>query len=302
MSKADASEKMIAGTPDASSPRVGGGLAVGTSSTGEGLAMGAPNAAEDSTADTSGAGEKQVMGKSSVTKKPAMGKLGRFMRAIEPVSLVALPIVMALWAWLRLPNAALVTSACAIVALVPFFVSFEAERRRARDIMPIIVMTALAVAGRLIFAPVPAVKPVTALIIITGLCFGRDEGFITGALTMLVSNIFFGQGPWTVWQMFAWGIIGLIAGLIGRAKPLKKLYVLVPFAVLSAFAYSLIMDVWTVGTLMDGLFSGAAIAVFVNGLLFNIPHAIMNGVLCFLLFKPMNKRFERIKTKYDFKI
>ena len=84
----------------------------------------------------------------------------------------------------------------------------EAERRRARDIMPIVVMTALAVAGRLIFAPVPAVKPVTALIIITGLCFGRDEGFITGALTMLVSNIFFGQGPWTPWQMFTMGLIG----------------------------------------------------------------------------------------------
>ena len=129
------------------------------------------------------------MGKQTTVEKRDMGKLGRFMRSIEPVALVALPIVMLIWAWLRLPNAALVTSACAIVALVPFFVSFEAERRKARDIMPIIVMTALAVAGRLIFAPVPAIKPVTALVIITGLCFGRDEGFITGALTMLVSNM-----------------------------------------------------------------------------------------------------------------
>ena len=134
------------------------------------------------------------MSSAVVNERPKMGKFGRFMRAIEPVVLVALPIVMLICAWLHVPNAALITSACAVVALVPFFASFEAERRRARDIMPIIVMTALTVAGRLIFAPVPAIKPVTALIIITGLCFGRDEGFITGALTMLVSNIFFGQG------------------------------------------------------------------------------------------------------------
>ena len=125
------------------------------------------------------------MDKTTESKKPAMGKMGTFMRAVEPVALIALPIVMLIWAWLRLPNAALVTSACAVVAIIPFFASFEAERRCARDIMPIIVMTALAVAGRLIFAPVPAIKPVTALIIITGLCFGREEGFITGSSSPL---------------------------------------------------------------------------------------------------------------------
>ena len=188
-----------------------------------------------------------------------------------------------------------------ICVLVLFFIIAE-KRLNTATLLPVVVMVSICTVGRVIFGFIPNLQPVTAIVILTGFCYSAQAGFLTGALTALISNMVMGQGPWTVWQMFAWGIIGLIAGLIGRAKPLKKLYVLVPFAVLSAFAYSLIMDVWTVGTLMDGLFSGAAIAVFVNGLLFNIPHAIMNGVLCFLLFKPMNKRFERIKTKYDFKI
>ena len=118
-----------------------------------------------------------------------MGRLTRMMRLLEPVVLVALPVLMMIWAWLELPNAAIVTSAAAVVALVPFFVSFESGSRRARDIMPVIVMTALAVAGRLIFAPVPAVKPVYAIVIMAGSVAVALSGLAVGSLVGIGMNI-----------------------------------------------------------------------------------------------------------------
>ncbi len=238
-------------------------------------------------------------GNANVREKPSMGKVGRFMRAIEPVALVALPIVMLIWAWLRLPNAALVTSACAIVALVPFFVSFEAERRRARDIMPIIVMTALAVAGRLIFAPVPAVKPVTALIIITGLCFGRDEGFITGALTMLVSNIFFGQGPWTPWQMFTMGLIGYLAGVMGSHGLLKRRWSIGIFGFCMVFLYGFILDTWTIVGFVADMNAANAFATYAAGFFTNLAGAIGTVVFLVPIAISWPRMFGRIKSKYQ---
>ena len=231
--------------------------------------------------------------------KPRMSRLGRFMRAIEPVTLVALPIVMLIWAWLRLPNAALVTSACAIVALAPFFISFEAERRRARDIMPIIVMTALTVAGRLIFAPVPAIKPVTALIIITGLCFGRDEGFITGALTMLVSNIFFGQGPWTPWQMFTMGLIGYLAGVLGSHGLLKHRWSIGVFGFLMVFLYGFILDTWTIVGFVADMNAANAFATYTAGFFTNLAGAIGTVVFLVPIAISWPRMFGRIKSKYQ---
>ncbi len=239
------------------------------------------------------------MDKTTESKKPAMGKMGTFMRAVEPVALIALPIVMLIWAWLRLPNAALVTSACAVVAIIPFFASFEAERRCARDIMPIIVMTALAVAGRLIFAPVPAIKPVTALIIITGLCFGREEGFITGALTMLVSNIFFGQGPWTPWQMFTMGLIGYLAGVMGSHGLLKRRWSICVFGFLMVFLYGFILDTWTLVGFVADMNAGSAFATYAAGFFTNLAGAI--GTVAFLVPIAISwpRMFGRIKSKYQ---
>src|SRR5690625_7953059 len=75
------------------------------------------------------------------------------------------------------------------------------------------VLIALSSISRVLFAPIPVFKPVSAIVILTAIYFGAEAGFLVGALTALLSNIYFGQGPWTPFQMFAWGIIGLIAGL-----------------------------------------------------------------------------------------
>ena len=100
------------------------------------------------------------------------------------------------------------------LAMVPFALVFESRKPMARELVVIAVMVAIAVAGRAAFFMVPGFKPVVALVIIAGAALGAESGFAVGALTGFLSNFIFGQGPWTPWQMFAFGIIGFLAGLI----------------------------------------------------------------------------------------
>ncbi len=227
-----------------------------------------------------------------------MGRLARVMRIAQPVVLVALPAIMLLWAWLKLPGAALVTSVCACAALVPFFVGFEKSRRRARDLMPIVVLTALAVAGRLVFAPVPAIKPIIAIVVMGGLCFGREDGFMIGALAMLVSNIFFGQGPWTPWQMFSMGLAGYLAGVMGSHGRLSRRWSIAAFGAAMALLYGFILDTWTIVGFASSAGAAGALATYAAGLATNVASAI--GTVAFLvpIAHSWPRVFGRIKERY----
>lgn len=122
--------------------------------------------------------------------------------------------------------------------------SFEKSESSGKLLIIIAVMIAMSSVGRFIFAAVPHFKPVTAIVVITAIYFGPRAGFVTGALTAVISNFYFGQGPWTPFQMFSWGVIGLIAGLIA---PLIRERKPLPMILLSAYGvlYSLLMDTWT---------------------------------------------------------
>ncbi len=228
-----------------------------------------------------------------------MSRFVRAMRIVQPVVLVALPVVMLLWAWLGLPNAALVTGICACAALVPFFVSFEKSRRRARDLMPVVVLTALAVAGRLVFAPVPAIKPVIAIVVMGGLCFGHEDGFITGALAMLVSNVFFGQGPWTPWQMFSMGLVGYLAGVLGSHGRLARRWSVAAFGAAMALLYGFILDTWTIVGFVSNANATSVAATYVAGLANNVVSAM--GTVAFLapVAHSWPRMFGRIKDRYQ---
>ena len=115
---------------------------------------------------------------------------------------------------------AFISLAVALLSCVPFFLYFEQREQNTTRLILIAVMTALSVAGRLLFSVLPGFKPVTAMVIITAMYFGSEAGFMTGALTAVISNFYFGQGPWTSFQMFTWGLIGLLAGLM--SEQLKK--------------------------------------------------------------------------------
>ena len=110
-----------------------------------------------------------------------------------------------------------------LASAIPFILVFDKKKPQARELVPIAVMAAIAVVGRTVFEiiPLPNFKPCSAIIIITAVAFGPEAGFLTGALTAFVSNFIFGQGPWTPWQMFTWGLVGFLAGILQNAGVFK---------------------------------------------------------------------------------
>lgn len=186
----------------------------------------------------------------------------------------------------------------ALLACVPFFISLEQKRTQTREILLIAVMSALSVAGRLLFYLVAAFKPVAAITIISGIYLGAEAGFLTGALSALVSNIYFGQGPWTPFQMFMWGIIGFIAGLLAKTGIMEKKIALILYGVFAGILFSFGMDVWGVMSL-TGIFTWEAYtAALVTAIPFTITYAVSNVIFLLLLAKPIGEKLERIKKKY----
>lgn len=190
-----------------------------------------------------------------------------------------------------------VTIAAVLLACLPFFIRFEKKETDAKTLILIAVMIALSVVGRFIFAPLPGFKPVTAMTVLTAMYFGGDAGFMTGALTAVISNFYFGQGPWTPFQMFSWGIIGLLAGIFAEKLKKSKVFLSV-FGALSGILYSLLMDIWTV-LWADGYFNFARyLAALVSSLQFTVIYAVSNVIFLLLLSKPTGKILQRVKTKY----
>lgn len=187
-----------------------------------------------------------------------------------------------------------------IYSLIPFFMTFEGRKPQAREIIIVAVLTAIAVAGRAAFFMLPQFKPVTAIVIIAGVSFGAEAGFLVGSMTALVSNFFFGMGPFTPWQMFCLGLIGFLAGLLAKKGYLKKTKTaLCIFGGLSAFIlFGLIMDFSSVIMLTQEITKESAAATFMAGLAFNLMHSAATVFFLLAFAKPMIDKVERIKIKY----
>jgi len=214
--------------------------------------------------------------------------------------LAAVPSVIAAGAFLFDDRQyAFVSLAVALLACVPFFAVFEKDdsKNSTQKMIVVAVMTALSVVGRIVFTPIPGFKPVTAIVVITAMYFGCEAGFMTGSLSALISNFYFGQGPWTPLQMFVWGFIGFLAGLL--AAPLRRSrIILAVYAVFAGVVYSLLMDVWTV-LWWDGAFNEVRYwAAVISSLSFTAVYAVSNVVFLLLLAKPIGRKLQRIKIRY----
>lgn len=208
------------------------------------------------------------------------------------------PAVVVGGAWLFADKQYAWVSLCvAILSCVPFFWRFERREADVKKLILIAVMVALSVVGRILFAPLPGFKPVTALVVITAMYFGGEAGFMTGALSAVISNFYFGQGPWTPFQMFSWGILGLLAGVL--AQPLRRSRVaLILYGVASGVLYSLLMDVWTV-LWADGYFNlSRYLAAIASAVPVTITYALSNVAFLLLFARPIGKILERMRTKY----
>lgn len=193
----------------------------------------------------------------------------------------------------------------AIYSLVPFFVGFERRKPQLRELVVIAVLIALGVIGRQAFFMLPQMKPVLAISIIAGASLGPGAGFLVGAMIAFVSNFFFGQGPWTPWQMMALGLAGMFAGLIFQKwnrrerKPsrLHKISACV-FGLLSGYFYGLVVDLWTLFGYTEKPSLSAYLIVKSTAVWFDTVLAISTFVFLWVLYAPMIKKLNRIKLKY----
>jgi energy-coupling factor transport system ATP-binding protein len=184
--------------------------------------------------------------------------------------------------------------------MLPFALVFEGRKPQARELIIISVLCALGVAGRAAFFMLPEFKPVAALVIISGIAFGGETGFVVGAVTMLVSNIMFGQGPWTPWQMLAMGSIGFISGILFRSGWLRRSRL--PLCIFGGLATLIIYG---------GLMNPASVLMYYNrptwpmflsayilGFPFDLIHAAATVIFLWLISQPMLEKLDRIKLKY----
>lgn len=186
--------------------------------------------------------------------------------------------------------------------MLPFVMVFEGRKPQAKELVVIAVLIAIAVAGRAALFMIPQFKPVIAMVIISGICFGAEAGFLVGAMTGFVSNFFFGQGPWTPWQMFAFGIIGFLAGMLFQKGFLRKRKssLCIFGGIATLIIYGGIMNPASVlmfqesGTITKEMIF-ASLAV---GLPFDIIHAVATVFFLWIIAEPMIEKLERIKVKY----
>lgn len=185
-------------------------------------------------------------------------------------------------------------------AMFAFLLAYEGKKPSAREVVLISALSAMTVAGRAAFAALPQFKPVVALVIITGACLGGETGFLVGALSAFVSNFFFGQGPWTPWQMAALGGIGLLSGILvqkGVLRPSKA-----SFCVFGFFAamvcYGGIMNFFSVLLISARPTWTMILSTYALGLPFDLIHAASTVFFLYFAAEPMCEKIERVKRKY----
>ena len=184
--------------------------------------------------------------------------------------------------------------------MLPFFFVFEGRKPQPRELVIIAVLCALGVAGRAAFIMLPSFKPVLALVVISGVAFGGETGFLVGAVTMLVSDIMFSAGPWIPWQMFSMGIIGFLAGVLFRKGILRRSRVsLCIFGALTAIIiYGGIMNPAAVLIWAHEINRAQIITSYVTGFPVDAVHAAATFIFLWFAAEPMLEKLDRIKVKY----
>ena len=220
------------------------------------------------------------------------GKLRRLLK----YALVFAAIPFAMLAGVFILEAGQYAAVCAFIAaasVLVFICGFEKRKTGTRRLVMIAVFTSLAVVGRFI----PLFKPSTAVIILAGMYLGSEAGFFTGVLFALISDMYFGIGPWTPFQMLAWGLVGFFAGVLSKKLDGSKI-LLAFYAAISGVAYSFIMDIWTVmwygGTFEPALYKTA----IVTAIPFTALYALTNTVFLLLLKNSFGRKMKRIKLNY----
>lgn len=182
--------------------------------------------------------------------------------------------------------------------MLPFFARFEVRKIAGREVVILAVLAALAAVGRVPFAGLPSVQPTSFVIIITGLVFGAESGFIVGAVAAITSNIFLGQGPWTPWQMYAWGMMGMSAGLLRKRWWMKQRWGLCIFGFVWGYLFGWFMNLWIIASNISALSWEFFVSIYIASIYFDLAHGLSNVFFLGLFSVSWLKIIERFKKKY----
>ena len=203
---------------------------------------------------------------------------------------LAAAVVAAAWTVLIPDDAALALLLVAGALIVAGVAWLEGAPGSSKELVLIATLSAAAAAGRVLFAAIPNVQPVTVIVVVTGVALGPRAGMAVGGLSALVSNFYLGQGAYTPWQMLAWGGCGLLGGLAAPLLRRRVPLALTCFAL--GFAFDAALDVWEWLSFYPHTWQAFA-ALWVRGFWFDAAHASGNLVLALAAGPELRRLLER---------
>jgi energy-coupling factor transport system substrate-specific component len=195
----------------------------------------------------------------------------------------------------------LASMALVLAALAAGLLWYERGRPSSKLLALVAALAAMAVAGRVLFAPIPNVQATTDVVLFSGYALGAGPGFAVGAVGALVSNFFLGQGPWTPWQMLGWGVVGLAGAGLARATLAPRRLWLALACALAGLAFGAWMDLFTLLSFAAERSGGTYLAIAATSLPFNIAHAAGNALLALLLGPAFVRLLTRFRHRFEVK-
>ena len=198
----------------------------------------------------------------------------------------------------------LMTLVIVVLIIAAFLVEFEEKQISAKQISLIAMLGTISAAARVPFAAIPNVQPCTYLIICSGIVFGPTAGFMVGAVTAAVSNIFLGQGPWTLFQILGWGLAGLTSGLLFNTSSkggtlLKSKVFLAAYGVLWGYLFGWILNTWHWLTYIYPLTWKTFLFTQATSFGFDTMHALGNVVFLLVLGPKTITMLDRYKKRFE---
>lgn len=209
-------------------------------------------------------------------------------------------IVSALWPEVEILNWGILAAVIAALVCLALFFEFEAAATGSKEIAVVAMLGTISAVLRVPFAAIPNVQPCTYIIICSGYVFGPIAGFAVGAITALVSNFFLGQGPWTLYQMIAWGLAGLSAGYLSKLK--LNTIALIVIGVAWGYLYGLITNIWYWTAFIYPLTLKTLLVTELNTVWFDSLHAAGNAIFLGVLGARTIAILRRFREKFSITI
>jgi prenyltransferase/squalene oxidase-like repeat protein len=187
------------------------------------------------------------------------------------------------------------------VALLAGFAWYERSRPTSQVVALVAALAALAIAGRLAFAALPNVKPTTDVVVFAGYALGPAPGFAVGGLAALVSNFWFGQGPWTPWQMAGWGMCGILGAGLAVVRPRAGRLTLAVVCAFAGVAYGALLNFSLMATYGGDLSAKHFLVLESRAVPFDAAHAIGNAALALVAGPAMIRMLVRFRERFEWR-